>query len=226
MIPVRDTIPSRRRAWLVRVLCVANAVLFLVELRQGPQLEAFLYRFGVVPAYWIVANPGDLVQWPGLILTLLTSQFLHGSLLHLGSNLLYLWIFGDNVEDALGYGRFLILYLGSGAVAAITQLLMSPGSSVPMIGASGAIAGVLGAYLVMFPLARVITLVPWVFMWEFVEIPAFVFLGLWFLLQWMQGLVTIGQVTTMGGVAWWAHVGGFVCGLWAGVILRPRRRYF
>ena len=225
MIPIRDTIPSQRTAWVVRLVVLLNAALFLVELRQGPALESFLYRFGVVPAYWGLAGPGDLLQWPRLAVTLLTSQFLHGGLLHLASNMLYLWIFGDNVEDRLGHGRFLVLYLGSGAAAALAQLAAQPGSSVPMIGASGAIAGVLGAYFLMFPFARITTLVPLWLVWETIELPAFAFLGFWFLLQWLQGLTTIGQMAEVGGVAWWAHVGGFLAGGVLLAMLRPRRRY-
>jgi len=138
--------------------------------------------------------------------------------------MLYLWIFADNVEDRLGHGRFLWLYLGSGVAAAVTQLLITPNSSLPMVGASGAIAGVLGAYLLLFPAARIITLVPLGFFWETLEIPAFVFLGLWFLLQWLNGITTIGQVADLGGVAFWAHIGGFVGGMIGIVLLRPLRR--
>lgn len=216
MIPIRDTITARRTAWVVRLLVSANIGLFLVELLQGPSLETFLYRFGVVPAYWTSGPPP--------VATLFTSQFLHGSVLHLGSNLLYLWIFGDNVEDRLGHGRFLLLYLASGAAAAAAQLAANPAASVPMIGASGAIAGVLGAYFLMFPFARITTLVPMWIAWEFIELPAFLFLGFWFALQWLQGMMTIGQVADVGGVAWWAHVGGFVCGLMLALGLSPRRR--
>jgi len=224
MIPIRDTIPARHAAWVVRLLVAANIGLFLVELLQGPSLETFLYRFGVVPAYWTSGPSGDLSQWPRLAASLFTSQFLHGSVLHLGSNLLYLWIFGDNVEDRLGHGRFLLLYLASGAAAAAAQLAANPAASVPMIGASGAIAGVLGAYFLMFPFARITTLVPMWITWEFIELPAFLFLGFWFVLQWLQGMMTIGQVADVGGVAWWAHVGGFVCGLMLALGLSPRRR--
>jgi membrane associated rhomboid family serine protease len=226
MIPLRDTIPARRTAWMVRCLVLANVGLFIIELLQGPQLEAFLYRFGVVPAYWMLARPSDLLQWPWGLITLFTSQFLHGDVLHLGSNLLYLWIFGDNVEDRVGRGRFVLLYLGSGLVAGVVQLLMQPRSSVPMIGASGAIAGVLGAYFLLFPFARITTLIPMLYVWQTVELPAFMFLGFWFVLQWLQGLVTIGQVAEVGGIAWWAHVGGFVSGLVMVLTLAPRRRYF
>ena len=226
MIPIRDTIPARRTAWVVRLILLANIGAFIVELMQGPALEAFLYRFGMVPASWGMNSPSDVLQWPAFLTTLVTSQFLHGGLLHLGTNMLYLWIFGDNVEDRLGHGRFVVLYLGSGSIAGLTQYVVYPQSSVPMIGASGAIAGVLGAYFLSFPFARVVTLIPLFFVWQFVELPAFVFLGFWFVLQWLQGITTIGQMAQMGGVAWWAHVGGFVSGVALAGALRPRQRYF
>ena len=225
MIPLRDNIPSRRVAWVTRLLLAANLAVFLLELSQGTALEPFLYRFGVVPAHWMVASPSDFLDWPRLFLALLTSQFLHGGLFHLGSNMLYLWIFGDNVEDRLGHGRFLLLYLGGGVASAVVQLLMSPRSSVPMVGASGAIAAVLGAYLLLFPSARIVTLVPLWFFWERVELPAFLFLGLWFLLQWVQGLTSLGQVADVGGIAFWAHIGGFISGMLGILLLRPRRRW-
>ena len=224
MIPIRDTIPSVRTPWLMRLLLLANVACFVLEVRAGEQLEAVLYRFGVVPAFWVLKTPSDLLRWPGLVGTLFTSQFLHGGLLHLGSNMLYLWIFGDNVEDRLGHGRFLILYVGSGVVAALTQLRLHPGLEVPMIGASGAIAGVLGAYFVLFPFARIVTWIPIFIVAHVVEVPAFTFLGFWFVLQWLQGMTTIGQVADTGGVAWWAHVGGFLCGLVLVLGVWPRSR--
>lgn len=225
MIPLRDNIPSRRVAWVTRLLLAANLAVFGLELLQGAALEPFLYRFGVVPIHWMVASPSDFLDWPRLFLALLTSQFLHGGFFHLGSNMLYLWIFADNVEDRLGHGRFLLLYLGGGVASAVVQLLMSPRSSVPMVGASGAIAAVLGAYLLLFPSARIVTLVPlWLF-WERVELPAFLFLGLWFLLQWVQGLTSLGQVADVGGIAFWAHIGGFLSGMLGILLLRPRRRW-
>src|SRR6185295_10927603 len=160
MIPIRDTIPSRSTAWITRLLLAANIVVFALELKQGPRIDQFLYRFGVVPAHWHVSAASDLLDWPGLFLSLVTFQFLHGGFLHLGGNMLYLSIFGDNVEDRLGHSRFLLLYLGGGIASAVAQALMSPNSDVPLIGASGAIAAVLGAYLLMFPTARIITLLP------------------------------------------------------------------
>lgn len=225
MIPLRDTIPSRRTAWVTRALLLANVAVFAAELKQGPGLEAFVFRFGVVPAHWIVSSAGDFLEWPSLFLTLLTSQFLHGGFLHLASNMLYLWIFADNVEDRLGHARFLLLYVASGIAAAVTQLLLTPRSSIPMVGASGAIAGVLGAYLLMFPGARIVTLVPLGLFLETIEVPAYLFLGFWFLIQWVEGLTTIGQVADVGGVAIWAHIGGFVSGLIGVALLRPQRRW-
>ena len=225
MIPIRDTIPSRRTAWVTRALLVANIAAFAWELRQGSALQTMLYRFGVVPLHWHVSSVSDFLDWPQLFLALVTSQFLHGGFLHLGSNMLYLWIFADNVEDQLGHARFLLLYLGSGVVAAVTQLLITPTSSVPMIGASGAIAGVLGAYLLLFPSAKIVTLVPLGFFLETVEVPAFFFLGFWFLLQWVGGVMAIGQVADMGGVALWAHIGGFIGGMVGLVAIRPVRRW-
>ena len=225
MIPIRDTIPAQRTAWVVRLLVLANIAVFLIEWRQGPALEAFLYRFGVVPASWMSGAPGEGLAWIRRLIPLVSSQFLHGGLTHLGFNMLYLWIFGDNVEDRVGHGRFVVLYLGSGILAVATQVLANPHATAPMIGASGAIAGILGAYFLSFPFARVVTLLPLGLMWRTVELPAFVFLGVWFLLQWLQGAMTMGHVADVGGVAWWAHIGGFAGGLLFAVILRPRRRY-
>ena len=225
MIPLRDTIPSRRVAWVTRAVLLLNIAAFVLELRTGHGLEALLYRFGVVPAHWLISSPSDFLDWPQLFLTLVTSQFLHGGLLHLASNMLYLWIFSDNVEDRLGHLRFLLLYLGSGVAAALTQILLSPRSSIPMVGASGAIAGILGAYFLLFPSARIVTLVPLGLLWQQMELPAFVFLGLWFLLQWVYGITTVGQVADVGGVAFWAHIGGFIGGMVGIILLRPRRRW-
>ena len=225
MIPLRDTISSSRTPWITRLLLTLNIAAFLLELREGHALQGVIYRFGVVPAHWMVGSPSDLLNWPPLFLALLTSQFLHGGLLHLASNMLYLWIFADNVEDRLGHARFLLLYLASGVAAAVAQILASPHSSVPMVGASGAIAGILGAYLLLFPSARIVTLIPLWFYWETLEVPALAFLGFWFLLQWFYGLTSIGQVADVGGVAFWAHVGGFLIGMVGVVILRPRRRW-
>ena len=224
MIPLRDTIPSRRMPWLTRFLVALNVVVFVLEWLQGRALEAWLYQLGVVPSHW-TAGLSHLIERPSQLITLLTSQFLHGGLLHLASNMLYLWIFADNVEDRLGHARFLLLYLGSGMAAVAAQILATPQSTVPMVGASGAIAGILGAYLLMFPSARIVTLVPLGWYWDTVELPAFLFLGFWFLLQWIQGLTSIGQVAAVGGIAVWAHIGGFVSGMIGILLMRPRRQF-
>ena len=225
MLPLKDDVLSQRFPAITRLFFAANILVFILQLRQGPAMEAFIYRFGVVPSHWIVSQPSDLLDWPRLFLTLLTSQFLHGSVLHLGFNMLYLWIFADNVEDRLGHVRFLLLYLGSGVAAAVTQLLMTPHSSIPMVGASGAIAGILGAYLLMFPTARILTLIPLWFFSQTAEVPATLFLGMWFLLQWVSGVTTIGRMADVGGTAFWAHIGGFVTGMIGLAIMRPRRRW-
>ena len=225
MFPLRDTIPSRRFPGITRLLLTVNVFVFLYQLQQGAGAQAFVHRFGVVPAQWIVSSASDFLDWPHLFLTLLTSQFLHGSVLHVGFNMLYLWIFADNVEDRLGHLKFLLLYLGSGGAAGLTQMLITPRSSIPMVGASGAIAGVLGAYLLLFPSARIVTLVPLGFFWRTMELPAALFLGFWFLLQWVQGVTSIGHVADVGGVAFWAHIGGFVAGMIGVAVMRPRRRW-
>ena len=225
MIPLRDTIPSTRTAWVTRGLVLVNVAVFALELSHGRHLERFISQFGVVPAQWILDRPDALLGWPRQLLTLVTSQFLHGGFFHLGSNMLYLWIFGDNVEDRLGHLRFLCLYLTSGAAAGASQLLMTPHSTLPMVGASGAIAGILGAYLLLFPAARIITLVPMGLFLQTMGLPAFLFLGIWFLMQWAHGLMAIGQVADVGGVAFWAHIGGFVTGMIGIAILRPQRRW-
>ena len=223
MFPIRDTIISRRAPAITRLLILLNVIVFFWQVRLGPAVEAAIYRFGVVPSHWVVSTPSDFFDWPQLFLTLLTSQFLHGGILHLVFNMWYLWIFADNVEDRLGHVRFLLLYLGCGVAAAVTQLLITPRSAIPMIGASGAIAGVLGAYLLMFPTARIVTWVPLGFFMERIELPAALFLGFWFLIQWFQGMTSIGRFTDVGGVAFWAHIGGFVGGMIAIALVRPRR---
>ena len=225
MLPIRDTIVSRRTPAITRIIFAVNILVFIWQLRQGRAMETAVYRLGVVPAHWMVNTLSDFLDWPQLFLTLITSQFLHGSLLHVGFNMWYLWIFADNVEDRLGHFRFLLLYLGSGVAAAMTQLLITPHSSIPMIGASGAIAGILGAYLLMFPTARIVTLVPLGFFLETIELPAALFLVLWFLLQWVQGVTSIGQIADVGGVAFWAHIGGFVAGMIGVALMRPRRHW-
>ena len=214
MIPLRDVIPSRTTPVVTILVIALNALVFLYELSLGPRAQvAFVQFFGVVPA---ALEPATLV----------TSMFLHGGWLHVLGNMLYLWIFGDNVEDRLGHGRFAVFYLMCGLAAALAQTVMSPHSIVPMVGASGAIAGIMGAYFVMFPRSRVLTLIPLVIFWEVIELPAIFFLGFWFLMQLASGVGSLSAATqSAGGVAFWAHVAGFAAG--AGSIVffrRPERQ--
>lgn len=203
MIPIRDVIPSRTTPLVTIALLVANVVVFLLSPPANSQaFESFVRTWGVTPASF---------EWSAVF----TSMFMHGGWLHLLSNLLFLWIFGDNVEDRMGHGRYLSFYLLCGTVAALAQVLADPASPVPMVGASGAIAGVLGAYIVMFPHSRVLTLVPLFIVVTFIEIPAAILLGLWFAMQLLSGLGSMVVVPPedMGGVAFWAHAGGFVSGV-------------
>jgi membrane associated rhomboid family serine protease len=228
LIPLRDTIPSRSVPFVNGALIAACVGAFVVQLLAGRGGEALVAAFGFVPAR--LFHPSELGPgaFPLGAVGLVGSMFLHGGLLHLAGNMLFLWIFGDNVEDALGHGRYLLFYLGSGVLAALLQGVVATRSLVPMVGASGAIAGVLGAYFVLYPRARVVTLVPLFFLVPLVEVPAFLFLLLWFLLQFWQGsaaLVASGESgAASGGVAWWAHVGGFAAGIVLLLLLKPRRR--
>jgi membrane associated rhomboid family serine protease len=194
-------------------IIAANVAAFAYEVRLGTEMDTFILSYGLIPR--VLSVP-----------TIFSSMFLHASLLHLLGNMLYLYIFGDNVEDRLGHGRFLLFYLACGAAAALSQVAASPRSALPMVGASGAIAGVSGAYFLFFPRARVVTLVPVFFFFQVVEIPAFVFLLFWFLFQLVYGLATlqVGSVN-VGGVAFWAHAGGFAAGMIMGpLIARARGR--
>jgi membrane associated rhomboid family serine protease len=223
MIPIRDTNPSSRRPFIVPALVVANAAVFLFELLLSPSgLEALFREFGVIPA-----RLTDPDHWGGgAWRSLFTYMFLHGGWLHVIGNLWILWIFGDNVEDRMGHARFVLFYVLSGVAAALTQTLLTPRSGIPSVGASGAIAGVMGAYLVMYPRARVLTLVPLLFYPVFLELPAVTFLGLWFILQLFSGTLSFGSRADAAGIAFWAHVGGFITGVVFHrlfVTRRPRR---
>ncbi|HKC58123.1 MAG TPA: rhomboid family intramembrane serine protease [Vicinamibacterales bacterium] len=214
MIPLRDIIPSRTTPVVTIALIVVNVLVFLYELSLGRGVDAFTLYWGLVPAAF---------SW----VTVLTSMFLHGGILHVAGNMLYLWIFGDNVEDRMGHGRFLVFYLLCGVAAALAQTITAPDSLVPMVGASGAIAGVMGAYFVLYPKSRIVTLVPLFFFFQIIEVPAILFLGIWFLMQFVSGLGSIVTVAarSTGGIAFWAHVAGFVAGI-SGVVVfrRPERQ--
>jgi len=216
VIPIRDINHTRRTPIVTWALMGANVLLFLGSLRlTHPAAEAMVMRFGVIPdvivhGHWTVlrADGGAVGSW----VTPFTSMFLHGGWLHLGSNMLFLHVFGDNVEDALGRLRFLLFYALCGVGAVVGQIVVDPNSMVPMIGASGAISGVLAGYMTLFPHARVVTLIPIFIFIHFMEVPAWIFIALWFVLQLVAGYLSLG-VEGSGGVAWFAHIGGFLAGL-------------
>jgi len=213
MIPFRDNIPSRSFPIITIAIILANAGVFLYELQLGSSLEPFIMQYGVVPAA-VFRWPQSDLPCASVALPFLTSMFLHGGWLHLIGNMWYLWIFGDNVEDRLGHFAYLIFYLLCGLGAGIVHTILNYQTVVPSVGASGAIAGVLGAYVVSYPRARVLTLVPIFIFIQIIEIPAVILLGLWFLLQFFSGAASLATTSAgAGGVAWWAHVGGFVIGI-------------
>ncbi|HEY3215829.1 MAG TPA: rhomboid family intramembrane serine protease [Candidatus Eisenbacteria bacterium] len=224
MIPLRDENPSASVPAITLALIVLNCTAFVYELLLGPALRPFMFEWGVVPLRLTLAlqEGAEPVAWTALPLA--TSMFLHGSWLHLVGNMWYLWIFGDNVEDRMGHVRFLLFYVVAGLVAGLLHVFFNPESRVPTVGASGAIAGVLGAYLVAFPRARVITLVPFFPFFQVMAIPAVLMLGLWFVYQFFSGALSLAWSAGGGGVAWWAHVGGFGFGVVAMGLLKGRRR--
>jgi membrane associated rhomboid family serine protease len=213
MIPLRDVIPSRTFPFVTITIIVLNALAFVFELSLDPrELSEFLRVYGVVPADFHVP-------------TLITSMFLHGGWSHILGNMWYLWIFGDNVEDQCGHGRFVVFYLLCGIAAAAGQIVMNPQSMLPTIGASGAIAGVMGAYFLLYPQSRVLTLIP-IFWFEVIEVPAIVLLGFWFLMQLVSaGTIAATASSTGGGVAFAAHVVGFLAGLGGILVFRKRERF-
>lgn len=223
MIPIRDDVRSSSFALVNYVFIAANILIFIYELSLGRRLDGFIYQWAMIPAE-ITANPlGGGLAGPPAVATAFTSMFLHAGWEHLLGNMLFLWVFGDNVEDAMGHLRYLAFYLLAGLAAAGAQLLVSFDSQLPSLGASGAVSGVLGAYLVLYPRARVLTWVP-VFLFLVIRVPAIVFLGLWFGFQFVRGLAAVGD-GGMGGVAWWAHIGGFVAGMALISFFRRRSRY-
>jgi membrane associated rhomboid family serine protease len=235
MFPLKDDVPGGTTPFVTIGLIALNVLVYLYQLslgiegsRPGEAAQELILEFGLTPCrltgYCVDPSAGLPSAW----LTILTSMFLHGGLFHVGGNMLYLWIFGDNVEDTLGHGRFLLFYLLSGVAAALAQTAVVPGSEIPMVGASGAVSGVLGAYLLLFPHARVLTLLIFGFFFRMVHIPAIIVLGFWIVVQFVNGLLTVTASAVRGeaagaGVAWFAHVGGFVAGMALLYVLRPRR---
>jgi hypothetical protein len=222
LIPIRDTIPSKRFPIVTILLILGSALVFLFELSLGKGLEHFIAMFGLTPAQ--IQIDVERHSYVRVVVPFFTSIFLHGGWLHLIGNMLYLWIFGDNVEDKMGHGRFFLFYIMCGLGASLLHCYVNPASPVPTIGASGAIAGVLGSYFLLFPKSKVVTLVPIFFFFTFIEIPAVVFLGFWFLMQFFSGTLSLAGQTPahVGGIAWWAHVGGFASGI---ILVFPFRKY-
>jgi len=223
LIPLKDTIPSRRYPIITLLLVVANVSVFFYEIKLGRYLPEFVKFAGVVPARFfdsqLYISQGPLERY----FPIFTSLFLHGGWFHLLGNMLYLWVFADNIEDRLGHFKFPIFYLLCGFGASLAHIFANPTSSVPSIGASGAIAGVLGAYFILYPKSRIITLVPIFFFLQIVELPAFLFLGVWFLMQFFNGVLTLGLGTAQAaGIAWWAHIGGFLSGIFFILLLKGK----
>ena len=217
MIPIRDQIPTRSVPFVNYMLIAANILVFILMWLAGSNQEALVWQFALVPSQVTVGlDAGDVVR-------VFTSMFMHGGLAHIAGNMLYLWIFGDNVEDALGHGKYLLFYLFGGVVASLAHILTNPASQVPTVGASGAIAAVLGAYLVLYPHSRVQTIIPLGFFMRITLLPASIVLGLWFVLQLFSGFLSLGG-PDVGGVAFWAHIGGFVVGVALALLLARNRR--
>lgn len=219
MIPLKDDNPTSIFPYVTITFIVANVLIFFYQFSLGEGLNIFIYNFGAVP--YLITNPQEAPPeiYTPAYLTLFTSMFLHGGWMHLIGNMLYLWIFGNNIEDQLGHIGFIVFYLGCGLLATAAHIMTDPSSKIPTVGASGAISGVLGAYLIRFPRARVLTLIWFGFFVRMVHLPALVFLGFWIMLQLLYGLPTLGGQTG-GGVAYFAHIGGFAAGVGLFVLMR------
>jgi membrane associated rhomboid family serine protease len=210
MIPLRDTTPTRNYPAVNTTIIGINAVVYLIQLMQGHEINRFIYIYGLVPARYSIPQIADYFTTGHQIFSFFSFIFLHGSFWHLLGNMWSLYIFGDNVEDRLGPIRYALFYLLCGIASGLSHLILNLHSNVPTIGASGAIAGVMGAYFILHPRSKILTLIPIFFIPYFINIPAYIFLGLWFLLQFINAA---GSQGTAGGIAWWAHIGGFVFGI-------------
>ena len=225
MLPIRDDVPSRTFPVVTVILIVVNGIVFLLQIAQGRGgLQQIAYHYGFVPGYLTAYASGEGVPVGQVFLPLVSSMFLHGGWLHLIGNMWYLWIFGDNVEDRLGHVRFFIFYILCGLVGNLAHYVFNTGSMLPAIGASGAVSGVLGVYLISYPRARILVLLPLFLFWQFIELPALVVLGFWFILQFLNGAASTLARGTGGGVAWWAHIGGFLGGILIFRLFRPGPR--
>jgi len=222
MIPLKQTMPHRRTPGVTYAIVIANTAMFIVQIFLGPRAESLINVFGFIPLRLLHPELYGFTRMEAAI-TLVSSLFVHGGFVHLIGNMIYLWVFGGAVEDELGHFRYFVFYLFCGAIGSITHTFLFTGSPVPSIGASGSIAGILGAFLVLRPKARIITLFPLVVYWAMAEIPSIVFLPIWFLLQFFNGalaLAAASRTQEVAGIAWWAHVGGFLFGAIVGAIIR------
>ncbi|MEA1946231.1 MAG: rhomboid family intramembrane serine protease [Thermodesulfobacteriota bacterium] len=207
MIPIRDTIPSKNYPVVNNTIIGINVVVYLVQISLVPDLNRFIYIYGLVPARYSIPQITSYFTTSQQLFSLLSFMFLHGGFWHLLGNMWSLYIFGDNIEDRLGPFRYLVFYLLCGITSGLSHLIINLHSNIPTIGASGAVAGVMGAYLILYPNAKILTLIPIIFIPWFIEIPAFFFLGLWFVFQF------VSAAGSHGGIAWWAHIGGFIFGI-------------
>ncbi len=223
MIPIKDRNPSGTFPYVTIGIIVINVLIFLYELSLGPGLGKFIMKYGVVPLKVSYYSQASDLTFINTFFPFISSLFLHGGFVHLIGNMWFLWIFGDNIEDKLGHFRFILFYLLCGVIASSVHVFFNIQSKVPCVGASGAIAGVLGAYMITFPRARVVTIVPVFVFIQVMELPAMVVLGFWFVIQFFSGAASITASTSGAGVAWWAHVGGFAAGV---IILYIMRIFF
>jgi membrane associated rhomboid family serine protease len=208
MIPLKDDNPTSTYPYVTVGLIIINSLTFFYELSLGSHFEHFLNEYGAIPVFVLnMTSPGE---HPPPYITVFTSMFLHGGFFHVAGNMLYLWIFGNNIEDSMGHFRFVVFYLISGIIAVYTFSIVNPHSTIPMVGASGAVSGVLGAYLILFPRAKVLTLIPFGFYMQVVKVPAVFLLGMWIVVQLISGMASS---RSGGGVAWFAHIGGFLAGI-------------
>lgn len=225
MFPIKDDIPARRLPVVTISIIALNCAVFVIELLAGRRVENLFLMFGLVPARYTMPEIAELFSWQEQAMPFIFSMFLHGGWMHLISNMWTLWVFGDNVEDKLGSFRFLLFYLSGGVAAALMHIFTNVNSPVPTIGASGAVAAVMGAYFRFYPGARVMTMIPPFFIGPFFQIPAILFLGWWFVLQFFNGTLSVlDDPNLAGGVAWWAHIGGFVFGVFFSNVATPKRR--
>jgi membrane associated rhomboid family serine protease len=227
LIPLKNMDPRRSLPIITLLIIAANVAVFLYQITLPPQTaESFVRTWGLVPSKLQLALSGHQNTLANALIPVFTGMFLHGGFLHILGNMWFLWIFGANLEDRVGAISYIFIYFVCGIVSGLTQAAFSWGSHIPSIGASGAISGVLGAYIVLFPSSRILTLVPLFIIWFTARIPALVFIGLWFIVQFLSGVGSLGPrgAANTGGVAWWAHIGGFLFGVFLARLMRPRPR--